>query len=217
MVERYKPHLVGMAYGFLLALFAAGALLVVSRRPPGHPVQLKEPPTPVSLRVHVTGAVAAPGVYALSRGSIWQDAINAAGGPTRRADLSRINLAQLVVDGDQIVVPETAPTPTPAPPTPTPQPTPTTGPGTPSPTPPPTATLAPTSGSASTPLPGKVNINTAGLAELETLPRIGPVLAQRIIDYRTANGPFATIEDITRVSGIGPATLEQIKDLITVN
>jgi competence protein ComEA len=62
-----------------------------------------------------------------------------------------------------------------------------------------------------------ININTATQAELESLPRIGPAIAQRIIEYRTANGPFQTIEEIMNVKGIGPATFAQIKDLITVN
>jgi competence protein ComEA len=63
---------------------------------------------------------------------------------------------------------------------------------------------------------GLININTATLAELDSLPRIGPAIAQRIIDYRTTNGPFSSIEQIMNVSGIGPATFAQIKDLITV-
>jgi competence protein ComEA len=206
MLGRFQPFL----YGLLVGLLAAGAILVVARRPAGHPVEIKEPPTPVPLRVHVTGAVASPGVYALPRGSIWQDALTVAGGPTGRADLSRINLAQLIVDGDQIIVPEVTPSATPPPPTPTLAPTVTVGPGTPSPTAPPTHTPAPASPA------GKININTATAAELEALPRIGPAIAQRIVDYRTANGPFQTIEEIMDVRGIGPATFEQIKDLITV-
>ncbi len=213
MLGRYQQFL----YGLLLSLLVTGALLVVSRRPPGHPVQLQEPPTPIPLRVHVTGAVTRPGVYALPRGSIWQDAINAAGGPTALGDVSRLNLAQLIVDGDQVLVPELIPSATPRPPSPTPAPTVTVGPGTPSPTPPPTETAAPpTSGAASAGVTAKININTATAAELETLPRIGPVIAQRIIDYRTDHGPFARIEAIMNVSGIGPATFDQIKDLITV-
>ena len=63
---------------------------------------------------------------------------------------------------------------------------------------------------------GRVNLNTADLAELETLPRVGEVLAQRIIDYRTANGPFASVDDLLDVSGIGDATLEGFRDLVTV-
>jgi competence protein ComEA len=204
-MQRYQPFL----YGLLMGLFATGVLLVSARHPAGHPVELLEPPTPLPLRVHVTGAVAAPGVYALPRGSIWQDAINAAGGPAERAALDGVNLARAVADGDQIVVPETAPTATPAPPT---------------------ATLAPgvtptaaSPGSAPAAGPntestggGKININTATASELDRLPGVGPAIAQRIIDYRTANGLFKTPEDIMKVKGIGPATFAKIKDLISV-
>jgi len=200
MLGRFKDFL----FGLLLSLFVAGVLLVVARRPPGRPVELLPPPTPVPLRVHVTGAVNAPGVYALPRGSIVQDAIRAASGATERGDLSHINLAQLIRDGDQIIVPEAASTSTPPPPTVT------VGPGTPSPTPLPTAAPSGSSGSA------KININTATAAELETLPRIGPSLAQRIIDYRTANGPFRTVEEIKNVRGIGDTIFADIKDRVTV-
>jgi len=207
MLRRYQQLL----YGLLLGLLTTGIILVVARRPPGHPVILKEPPTPTLLRVHVVGAVAAPGVYALPRGSIWQDAIQAAGGATSAADLKQINLAQLIVDGDQVNLPELIPTATPAPPTPT------AGPSTPSPTPPKSAVAAASGNTTSASTGGKININTATKAELESLPRIGPAIAQRIIDYRTAHGPFAQIEDIQDVKGIGPATFNQIKDLITVS
>ncbi len=197
-----------------MGLLATGVLLVMARRPPGHPVQLLPLPTALPLRIHVTGAVLNPGVYALPRGSIVQEAIHAAGGPTGRADLSQLNLAQVLVDGDQIVVPELPPTATPRPPTATLAPTITVGPGTPSPTPQPTATDIPTSAAGA---PGQlVNINTATLEELDTLPGIGPAIGQRIIDYRTANGRFQTKEEIMNVRGIGPATFEQIKDLITI-
>jgi len=203
-------------YGLLMGLLATGVLLVMARRPAGHPVQLLPLPTAVPLRIHVTGAVMNPGVYALPRGSIVQDAINAAGGPTERADLSQRNLAQLLVDGDQVIVPELPPTATPRPPTPTLAPTITVGPGTPTPTPQPTATEIPTSAAASD-APGRlVNINTATLEELDTLPGIGPAIGQRIIDYRTTNGPFETKEEIMNVRGIGPVIFEQIKDLITI-
>jgi len=165
----------------------------------------------------LTGGVAQPGVYALPRGSIWQDAVNAAGGPTALADLNHINLAQVIVDGDQIVVPELIPTATPRPPTSTPTPTVTVGPGTPSPTPLPTNTPAPTSSDAtSAGTTSKININTAAAAELEALPRIGPAIAQRIVDYRTEHGLFQEIEDLMNVNGIGPATFTAIQDLITV-
>jgi competence protein ComEA len=207
-----RRFIYGVLYGLGLALAVTGILLVAARRPPGQPVTLAEAPTPAPVRVYVLGAVATPGVYALPRGSIVEEALRAAGGALPNADLRGLNLAQAVQDGDRVNVPEIPPTATPPPPTVT------VGPGTPSPTPPPTATETPTpSRSLSLPVSGaKVNINTATLAELDTLPRIGPAIAQRIIDYRTANGDFKRIEDIQNVRGIGPATFEQLKDLITV-
>jgi len=211
-----RRFIYGVLYGLGLALAVTGILLVAARRPPGQPVTLAEAPTPAPVRVYVLGAVATPGVYALARGSIVEDALQAAGGALPNADLQGLNLAQGLQDGDRVNVPEIPPTATPLPPTVT------VGPGTPSPTPQPTATAGPTetpapSRSLSLPAGGaKININTATRAELETLPRIGPAIAQRIIDYRTANGDFKRIQDIQNVRGIGPATFEQIKDLITV-
>jgi competence protein ComEA len=214
-----RKFLYGLVYGLLLALAVAGVLLVVARRPPGRPVQLAEAPTSVPARVYVLGAVAQPGVYPLSRNSIVQDALDAAGGGLINADLGSLNLAQVLQDGDRVEVPEIPPTRTPVPPTRTPTPTITVGPGTPSPTPAPTDTPAPTAApqSVSAPAGGPININTAGLAELDRLPRIGPATAQRILDYRAAHGAFQRVEDIMNVKGIGPATFEKLKDLITVD
>lgn len=148
------------------------------------------PPTLAPVRVYVSGAVATPGVYTLPPHSLVNDALQAAGGATADADLEKINLAQEVRDQQQIHVPrkgEAAP-----------------GQATPGP------------GGAATPGADKVNINTATLAELDTLPKVGPSTAQKIIDYRTKNGPFNKIEDLKNVSGIGDATFEGFKDLITV-
>jgi len=153
------------------------------------------PPTPAPVRVYVSGAVATPGVYTLPPHSLVHDAIQAAGGASAEADLERINLALEVRDQQQVHVPrrgESAPAQ-------------------------PTAPASPGDAAVSA-VPGarRVNINTATLAELETLPRIGPSIAQRIIDYRTRNGPFKQIEDIKNVSGIGEAMFSAIKDLIAV-
>jgi competence protein ComEA len=147
--------------------------------------------TPGQVRVYVSGAVAAPDVYQLPAGSIVRDALAAAGGPTENADLTNINLAHVLQDGQQVYVPTKGELPPPAP------------------------LSEPASESAGTPS-GPININTATQAELETLPGIGPTLAAEIVAYREASGPFAQIEDIQNVPGIGPGRFEQISGLITV-
>ena len=147
-------------------------------------------PTPAPLRVHVAGAVRHPDVYTLPTGSIVNDAIDAAGGTLADANLSGINLARELEDQQQVYVPRQGETPI--------------------------APLSPSGQREGDETGGRVNINTATLAELDTLPRVGPSTAQRIIDYREANGPFERIEDIQNVSGIGTATFEGLKDLITV-
>jgi competence protein ComEA len=141
--------------------------------------------------VYVSGAVREPAVYTLPPGAIVQQAITMAGGPADDAALDALNLARPLVDGEQVVVPrqgEAAPTP-----------------------------LSPGPTGDASPGIGLVNINTATLDELDTLPGVGPAIAQRIIDYRTANGPFQRIEDIQNVAGIGPATFEDLRDLIIVD
>ena len=195
MTRRYRALLL-MGYGLLAALVVTGLLLIITRRPAGLPVQLQTPPTAQPLRVHVTGAVISPGVYHLPPGSIVQDALAAAGGPTAHASLQLLNLAHALHDGEQVVVPETAPTAAPA-----------------------QTSAASAAGQGSVPSPAAslININTASASELEALPRVGPALAQRIVDYRTAHGLFRAIADIMLVSGIGPATFDQLKDRITIN
>lgn len=180
----------------VLVSVAAGLVLLGIRWRPVEPIRIEPPPpthTPGPIRVYVSGAVVYPEVYSLPPNTIIRDALQAAGGTTSEADLNLINLAQPLQDGQQIYVPHFGETIL--------QPSQT--------------TLSPAPGNMI--LGGVVNINTATLAELDTLPGIGPVIAQRIIDYREANGPFSTIEGIMDVSGIGPATFDKIKDLITVN
>ena len=211
MPEFIKQNWKSFLFGLCVGLLSVPLILLLNQPPAGTPIALLSPPptfTPVPLRVHVTGAVKSPGVYPLPKNSIVQEAIDSAGGLAHNADTAGLNLAGLLADGQQLFVPELPPTFTPAPPTPT------TGPGTPSPTPePPTATQLPNNPT----LTGqRININTATQPQLESLPRIGPAIAQRIIDYRTINGPFTTIEQIMNVNGIGPVTFEAIKDFITV-
>jgi competence protein ComEA len=145
-------------------------------------------PTPRPLRVYVSGAVQKPDVYPLPSDSIVKDAIMAAGGATGDADLDRINLALPVADGQHVYVPRLGEENPPVQP----------------------LSRQPASG-------GKVNINTADSAALDSLPGIGPALAQRIIDYRQEHGPFARLEDLMEVSGIGPGTFEKLRDLITTD
>jgi competence protein ComEA len=178
-----------MASGILLGLFLAALVWVVSRNPSGEAVTLRPVPTDKPIVVHITGAVPRPGLYALPQGARIQDGISAAGGFLAEADKTNINLAQVLEDGEKLDIPF----------------------------------IEGGSPVLTTPVPEVVtitteliNINTASLAELDTLPGIGPTTAQKIIDYRTQNGPFINAEDIVNVSGIGPGTYERIKDLITV-
>lgn len=192
--------LLGVMAGFVLA----GVLIFVSRAPAGQPIALRPAPTKAPIAVHVIGAVPRPGLYEFAEGARVQDAIDAAGGLLSTANVNAINLAALLGDGQQLSVPYQS-------------------------------GQEPVGEVSTLELPGSfdnndsaseesslsadgelININTAALDELDGLPGIGPTIAQRIIDYRTENGPFSTIDEIMDVSGVGPATFDEIKDLITV-
>jgi len=181
--------------GVLVGLLLAGGIWVGARAPQGETIELRPAPTPEPLRVHVAGAVVRPGVYDLEDGARVTDAVEAAGGFVAEADKNAINLAAFLEDGERLDIPFVAGF----------QPQEDQG------------FVVITEGTPS-PLAGEdlININTASLEELDTLPGIGQTTAQRIIAYRTDNGPFGSIEDIINVSGIGTATYEEIKDLITV-
>jgi competence protein ComEA len=144
--------------------------------------------TVVDVIVDVGGAVAHPGVYTLSPSARVMDAINAAGGTTAEADLEQMNLAEHVTDGQRVYVAKIGQSP------------------------PAAAAGASSTGGDS----GPVNINTASASQLDALPGVGPSTAQAIISYRTEHGPFATVDDLASVKGIGPSKLAQLKDLARV-
>lgn len=190
-------------YGLIITLIFAAALLVAGGiyllREPKHTTVEIIPPqptatdlptaTPAPLEIYVTGAVQNPqSRLSLPVGSRVEDAIAAAGGVLENADLDAVNLAQRLQDGDQIFVP-TLPA------------------------------EGETSEGNALPTPNApriVNINEATLEELDTLPGIGPTTAQAIIDYRAANGPFESIDELLEVQGIGEGTLDDIRVYVTV-
>jgi competence protein ComEA len=133
------------------------------------------------ITVHVAGAVAAPGVVEVAAGSRVGEALAAAGGVTPEADLTRVNLAAPLADGQQVLVP-----------------------------------CAPPGGATVLAGDGRVHLNVAGAEELEALPGVGPVLAQRIVAYREANGPFSVVEDLLDVPGIGEAKLAALREAVLV-
>jgi competence protein ComEA len=149
-------------------------------------------PSPVSIFVDVAGWVRKPGVYEFVTGQRVIDAVDAAGGARPGADLTSLNLAAPLTDGTQILVPKVGAAPV------------GTGAGT---------TIPGVGGGADGTL---VNVNSASATELETLSGIGEVIAAAIVDYRTQNGPFTSVDQLEDVSGIGPATMEEIRDSVTV-
>lgn len=146
--------------------------------------------TDAVIYVHVLGAVNRPGLFSLKEGSRAVDVVAEAGGFTATADQAGLNLARVLSDGEQIIVPELGAAP------------------------------APTAGGAGGGAPGtpggKVNLNSADESTLDALPGIGPATAQSIIKWRDDNGRFSSIEDLMSVGGIGDKTFATLKDLVTV-
>jgi competence protein ComEA len=151
---------------------------------------------PATVTVHVAGQVRSPGVYALPAGARVTDAVVAAGGAAAEADVDQLNLAARVADGDRIYVPRTGEA--------APSPVAGGGPAAPG--------SAPKGGTAA----GPIDLNTATAEQLDALPGIGPVLAQHILDWRTAHGGFRSVDQLRDVSGIGDATFADLAPLVTV-
>ncbi len=168
-------------------LLGVGVLFLITRPPRGFPISLLPAPTQAPITVYVSGNVEQAGLYALPRGSRVNDAIQAAGGFSEGANQEALNLAEVLEDGQQVEVPGVNP-----------------------------PVISGNISKSVSPSIIKVNINSATLDELDTLPEIGPITAQAIIDYRTVKGPFTKIDDIMDVPKIGQVTFDKIKDLITV-
>lgn len=191
----------------LLLVGLVAAVLVSALGPRGSAVTITPDPAPVAedtpgvaapdagdaIFVHLLGAVQRPGLYQLREGDRGIDAVAAAGGFAATADQSQLNLARPLSDGEQIYVPVIGETPPP-------------GPG----------TGAGAAGGGAGTVSGTVNLNTADLAALDTLPGVGPATAKAIIDWRDANGRFTAVEDLLSVAGIGEKTLAELRDLVTV-
>jgi competence protein ComEA len=180
------------ALAYVLALLAAvtltGRLALRSdaQAPPAAPLKVQAAPTPArKLLVHVVGQVFRPGLYSLPDGSRVNDAISKAGGPKPKAALELVNLAAPVADGQQVVVPSKH-----------------------------EAAQVAVGGTIGGAASGPVHLNSATLEQLDTLPGIGPVTAQKILDYREAHGAFGSVNELDAVPGIGPATLTELRELV---
>jgi competence protein ComEA len=135
--------------------------------------------------VHVVGAVRRPGLYHLQLGARIADAVRRAGGTTPRADTQLVNLAAPLADGQQVVVPRRQ------------------VPG-----------AAPAAGPGDSQPAGPVHLSTATLEELDALAGVGPVTAQKILDYRQKHGAFTSVDELDAIPGIGPARIEQLRDAV---
>lgn len=186
-----------------VAIASFGARLLDDRK--GPPIIIDDPRNDATILVDVSGSVRTPGVYVLSGSARVQDALTAAGGTLPSADLSSINLARRLQDEDRLVIPYQ-----------------------------PDSDATPASISTgdvqvtAPPSPGGIvrihesstadliDINTASATDLDSLPGIGPAIAKRIIDYRTENGPFESIDQLVEVDGVSERMVDELRPLVTV-
>lgn len=171
----------------LVVLVFAGRVLLRPGRasvpPPVHVAPATAPMKAKRVFVDVVGAVRRPGLYRLPEGARVADAVRRAGGPTPKAQLELVNLAALIADGEQVVVPRRG------------------------------SAVAAARGSGAVPS-GPVHLNSATVDQLDELPGVGPVTAQKIVDYREAHGGFSSVDELDAVPGIGPARLADLRSLV---
>jgi competence protein ComEA len=193
---QHRRHLLAAAAALVLLLLAAHLLLPASTTTPAAPL----PPSPglgasaagaphARVVVDVVGAVRQPGLYRLEQGSRIADAIARAGGATPKAELAQVNLAAPLADGEQVVVPKR---------------------GAPGAVLPGASRLPSGAGTPAAP----IQLSTATLEQLDSLPGVGPATAQKILDYRTKHGAFSSVDELDAVPGIGPKRLDQLRDLV---
>jgi competence protein ComEA len=192
-LHQRRRQLLLAAVALALLLLAARYLLPAGTATPAAP--LPPPPGPgtgaagpsARVVVDVVGAVRQPGLYRLADGSRIADAISRAGGATRKAELAQVNLAAPLADGEQVVVPARGSVAAATP-----------------------AAAGGDSGAPSAP----IQLSTATLEQLDSLPGVGPATAQKILDYRTKHGAFSSVDELDAVPGIGPKRLDQLRDLV---
>lgn len=198
-MKTWQSVLFGVVLGLFVGVIFTTIFILASRQPRGDPIQLNPAPTPVPILIQISGEVAQPGLYQMPGGSRVNDVVQKAGGFTDEADRSAMNLASRLRDGERVIVPG----------------------------------LSSKGGSDNSRESGNsddstrsdeiptirypLDLNTATIDDLDTLPGIGLVRAQDIIKYREEHGYFNDINELKNVKGIGDSTFEQIKDLITVD
>lgn len=186
--RRLAAGAVLLAVVLVLLLRHLGGGRAPAAAPPVSPIRPAHAAAPKLLVVDVAGAVRRPGLYRLQAGSRIDDAIAAAGGATAKAQLDAVNLAAPVADGEQVLVPGRSAAGA-------------------------AAAAPPASGGAPSPS-APLDLNTATAEQLDALPGVGPVTAQKIIDYRTAHGPFHAVDELQGVPGIGPSKMAQLEGLV---
>lgn len=180
----------------LVAFVAVVAVLILAGRvllrpsraavpPPVHVARASAPAKAKQLFVDVVGAVRRPGLYRVPDGARAADAVRRAGGPTPKAQLELVNLAALIADGEQIVVPRRG-----------------------------AVAVVAGGGGSSGAASGRVHLNSATIEQLDALPGVGPVTAQKIIDYRQHHGGFGSVDELDAVPGIGPARLADLRAVV---